>query len=536
VQKDIVEMIVNVGVTKYHQTGRKRTMSNDDIETTWHYHRGTKHPNGKLLDRFHFYNPANRPNPYKIYKKLGTTSLPLDKSPSRFPAIKAISTNVKREGKQLIPDLDTLGRILYFSAGITKIINFPNIGDVEFRAAACTGALYHIEIYVVCQDISGLEAGVYHFDPQEMKLIQLRKGDYRSVLVRASGSDAIIEHAPIILVYTDIFTRNAVKYRTREYRHAFWDCGTILANTLAITSAHELPTKVMVGFVDESVNSLLDLNTEKEVSLALVPIGMTENVSAEKVSDIPLLNLETEPLSNYEVDDQEILRMHQASSLRSVNEVKEWQGRTPKFTVSAQTENIISLNPHPEDEIPQSPLESVIIRRGSTREFSQESISFQQLSTIIHYSTTGVPADFLEPYGTSLIQLYLIINAVDGLEPGSYVYNREQGILQLLRGGKFRHVARNLGLDQAIPGDGCAAIFFMTDLNTMLKRFGNRGYRATQLEASIIGGRFYLAAYAQKLGATGLTFYDDLVTNFFSPHAKGKSVMFMVVLGKKAIA
>ncbi len=34
-QKDIVEMIVNVGVTKYHQIGRKRTMSNDDIETAW---------------------------------------------------------------------------------------------------------------------------------------------------------------------------------------------------------------------------------------------------------------------------------------------------------------------------------------------------------------------------------------------------------------------------------------------------------------------------------------------------------------------
>jgi len=508
-------------------------MSNDDIETAWRYHKGTKHPHGNLLESFHFYNPANRPNPYKIYKNVRTTSLPLDKSPTQFPAIKAISTNVKSEGKQLIPDLDTLGRILYFSGGITKIINFPHLGDVEFRAAACTGALYHIEIYVVCQDISGLEAGVYHFDPLEMKLSQLRKGDYRRVLVSALGSDTIVEHAPLILVYTDIFTRNAVKYRTREYRHAFWDCGTILANTLAISSAHALPAKVMVGFVDESVNSLLDLNTEKEVSLVLVPIGITENVSAQKVPDIPLLNLQTEPPSNYDLDDKEILRMHEASSLRIVNEVKEWQGKTPKFTVPAPAGDIISLNPHSEDEIP-SPVESVIISRGSTREFSRESISFQQLSTIIHYSTRGVQADFLEPYGTSLIQLYLIINAVDGLQPGSYTYNREQDTLQLLREGKFRHIARHLGLDQALPADGCAAIFFMTDLNTVLKRFGNRGYRAAQLEASIIGGRFYLAAFAQRLGATGLTFYDDLVTDFFSPYTKGKSVMFMIVIGKKA--
>ncbi len=42
----------------------------------------------------------------------------------------------------------------------------------------------------------------------------------------------------------------------------------------------------------------------------------------------------------------------------------------------------------------------------------------------------------------------------------------------------------------------------------------------------------YLAAYAQCLGATGLTFFDDDVINFFSPHAKGKSAIFLLAVGK----
>ena len=42
----------------------------------------------------------------------------------------------------------------------------------------------------------------------------------------------------------------------------------------------------------------------------------------------------------------------------------------------------------------------------------------------------------------------------------------------------------------------------------------------------------YLAAYAQHLGATGLTFFDDDVINFFSPHAKGKSAVFLLAIGK----
>ena len=74
----------------------------------------------------------------------------------------------------------------------------------------------------------------------------------------------------------------------------------------------------------------------------------------------------------------------------------------------------------------------------------------------------------------------------------------------------------------------------MTNLNPILERFGNRGYRLAQLDASITAGKIYLAAYAQRLGASGLTFYDDQVSGFFSPHAEGKSVMFLVALGKRA--
>ena len=48
------------------------------------------------------------------------------------------------------------------------------------------------------------------------------------------------------------------------------------------------------------------------------------------------------------------------------------------------------------------------------------------------------------------------------------------------------------------------------------------------------GGKLYLAAYALGLGATGLTFFDDDVTRFFSPHAAGKSVMFLDAIGHPA--
>jgi len=41
-----------------------------------------------------------------------------------------------------------------------------------------------------------------------------------------------------------------------------------------------------------------------------------------------------------------------------------------------------------------------------------------------------------------------------------------------------------------------------------LGALGARGDRAAQLEAGIVAGRIYLGAYANRYGATGLTFYD----------------------------
>ncbi len=67
----------------------------------------------------------------------------------------------------------------------------------------------------------------------------------------------------------------------------------------------------------------------------------------------------------------------------------------------------------------------------------------------------------------------------------------------------------------------------------MLSRQGARGYRAAQLAAAA-GGRTYLAAYALGLGATGLTFLDDEVTAFFAPRAAGRSVMFLMAIGRRA--
>ena len=302
-----------------------------------------------------------------------------------------------------------------------------------------------------------------------------------------------------------------------------------------VATACGLPVRAVVGFVDEQVNRLISLDTQREVALALIPIGHASEVAAGPSPKVDPLGLKTLPVSDYEIDFPAIREMHEASSLTDQEEVAAWrEGGTPTVRTVSPLGTPILLEPLSDDEMPQDPIEKVITRRGSARQFSHEPMTFHELSTILHSATKKIPADFLKPQDISLAEVYLIVNAVDGLQPGKYVYQRDSGMLESIFQGDFRHEAGQLGLGQALAADASVNIYFLSDLQSILNRFGNRGYRAAQLEASITAGRVYLGAYALRLGATGLTFYDDAVTDFFSPHAEGKSVMFLVAVGRRA--
>jgi SagB-type dehydrogenase family enzyme len=506
-------------------------MTNRDLEAAWTYHNSTKHSYESIYADPHALDWENQPLPFKIYKTLDPMPMPRDLPPSGVPALSAISTFNPPSATSSVPSLTLLASLLYFSAGITKSKQYPG-GEILFRAAACTGALYHIELYLVCGDLSELKAGVYHFGPGDFALRCLRQGDYRAVLAQATGGEPAVAAAPLTVICTSTYWRNAWKYRARTYRHCFWDSGTIVANLLAASAAHAAPAKVVMGFVDETVNRLLGLDTERETALTLVTLGRAPQAQPGPPPPLEPLVLDTVPLSNKEIDYPAIRAMHAASSLSQAAEAATWHGRTPPHGWSNPTGELFPLHPLSDVDGPTDTIEQVILRRGSSRRFARVPISFARLSTILRRATGGIPADFLEPPGAMLNDLYLIVNAVDDLPSGAYVFRRDHQALELLRSGTFRRDAGYLGLMQEIPADASVNVFFLTDLRAVLERFGNRGYRAAQLEAGVIGGKLYLSAYAQGLGASGLTFFDDDVTRFFAPHAADKSVMFLVALGK----
>ena len=505
---------------------------NRDLDATWKYHNATKHSYLSIRVNPHFLDWENKPLLFKIYPTLEVLRLPKDFRATGMPALTAIGANVATDAER-VPTLEELAQVLFFSVGVTKSKKYTG-GETFFRAAACTGALYEIEAYVVCQDLPGLAAGVYHFGAAEFGLRQLRAGDFRRELAEATAAEPAVAAAPALLVFTGTYWRNAWKYRSRTYRHFGWDNGTILANLLAMAKAMGLPAQLVMGFVDAQVNSLLGVDAQKEVAFSLVALGHARG-KAPASPKVEPLQLATVPYSKQEVDYPAMRQMHEASGLRSTVEVEAWRKSALALPRPAAKDAPIALVAPPEGEWPSDSIEQVIQRRGSTRQFAREAITVAQLATMLERATRPIGRDVL-PGGAFLNDLYLIVHAVEGLKPGAYFYNRGENKLELLKEGDFRQQAGYLGLEQQLPADASVDVFLLADLHKITAAYGNRGYRATQLEAGLVGGRLYLAAYALRLGASGLTFYDDDVVNFFSPHARGKSAIFLVALGKSARA
>src|SRR5256885_1616308 len=134
-------------------------MNNREIQAAWKYHDGTKHSYWSIRSHPHFLDWANRPLPFKIYPKIEPLPLPRDLPQTGVAALFAISEPVPSLRADSVPGVQDLARLLYFSAGITRQRAYPS-GEIYFRAAACTGALYEIELYVVSSDLAGLDAGV----------------------------------------------------------------------------------------------------------------------------------------------------------------------------------------------------------------------------------------------------------------------------------------------------------------------------------------------------------------------------------------
>ncbi len=173
-----------------------------------------------------------------------------------------------REFANIPLNLEQISQLLWAAQGITD--SWRN-----FRSAPSAGALYPMEIFLVVGDVEELEAGIYHYNPDEHSLDKMKEGDIRGDLSRAALGQRAVDQAPVNLIIAAEFGRTTGRYGTRGERYVYIEAGHIGQNIYLQAVALGLGTVAIGAFHDDDVAELLEIDFDP---LYIFPVGYGQEI------------------------------------------------------------------------------------------------------------------------------------------------------------------------------------------------------------------------------------------------------------------
>ena len=502
------------------------------MTTVREYHERTKHSVASVHSNRHFLDWSNQPLPFKVYTSLDPIPLPRDLGLSNIPALEAIAATGPRQPRRPLPDLRAVARLLHYSAGITrKKALSGRAGDVLPRRGLHRCALPHRSLPGVRRPAGPARRG-----------LPLRPAR----LLRCAGCVP----ATIARFWS---TRRQTSRRWRR-RRPCWCAprpsgatpGSIrrartgtASGTTARSSRTCWRSRRPTGCRRKSWSaSSTSRSTRCSVSTRsakcrcrCVALGDRPDLRPGAAPRAAAAGIRNRALSAHEVDYPldpcRPRRVRAGDAGRGARLARRRRRGTPARRARRDRPAAARASRR---RVRSKTSSCAAVRRAASR--TPRSAS-RQLSTAAVRRRRAACRPIGSPRRpASLDECYLIANAVDGLR---------LGVLRVRSRARRRSSCSRKAISAATPATSISARSWRpmprststcSPISIACRRaLGERGYRAAALEAAIVGGKLYLASYALGLGATGLTFFDDDVTEFFSPHAAGKGVMFLVATG-----
>lgn len=495
-----------------------------------HYHERTKYDPETIASKSQGLDWSKQPSPFKEYK-IGTV---FDLKPYLQAA---------PEASAAIPGIawwQRLSHLLLYSYGITAKVPTMMGQPIYLRSAPSAGGLYPAEVYLISRGTPLLPAGLYNYQPLTHSLTQFWESDVWIALQAACFQHPALESSEIVLIATAIFYRSAWRYQDRAYRRIFLDTGHLLGNLELAGALTNFRPYLVGGFIDVAVNQILYLDPEQEGAIAVVPLVDLA------VRQLPLSD--TALPSSTQVDyppipDGELLTYcHQATQIDEEQEAKSQEQEAK--VISEDKYNFpfclkVSTNTNPIDwGINLVGLETTILERRSTRAYTGAELTIDELRVLLDF--TYQPQHYVERgfdgnpdyFDLSLIETFIAVSGVTGLEEGCYYYAPKAQELRQIRFKNFRRELHFLCLGQELGRDAAAVLFHTADLKKAVAQYGDRAYRYLHMDAGHLGQKLNLAAIRLNLGVSGIGgFFDDRVNEVLGIPTD-EAVLYITTLGR----
>jgi SagB-type dehydrogenase family enzyme len=191
-----------------------------------------------------------------------------------------------------------------------------------------------------------------------------------------------------------------------------------------------------------------------------------------------------------------------------------------------------------------APIGTVLSQRRSRRDYTGDPIAAEVLSTMLH-GTCGVTGampgygykrlplrTFPSSGGLQSPEVYLSVQAVDGVTPGLYHFHVQDHALELLRPGEHGATLKSLALDQECLATA-AVVFLITGCFERLRwKYGDRAYKYMCIDIGYVGQNLYLMAEALGLGACAIAgFLDDGMERFLALDNPSEFPLLLTTVG-----
>ncbi len=215
----------------------------------------------------------------------------------------------------------------------------------------------------------------------------------------------------------------------------------------------------------------------------------------------------------------------------------DWSRKPPVF--KRYEAERISL-PTPEIE-GGTPIWQAMQRRRSFRDFSGSPISLKTLAQLIWATQggTAVAGDTLfrtvpSAGGLFPIETYLVINRVEGLDPGLYHLFLPEWELEYLSPGNYGRSLAEAALGQGMMDKAAVDFVWTAVIARSAWKYEQRAYRYIYLDAGHICQNLYLACEALELGCCAVgAFFDSEASQLIGVDGKEEPVIYMAAVGKK---
>ncbi|MCZ8066029.1 MULTISPECIES: SagB/ThcOx family dehydrogenase [unclassified Microcystis] len=503
-------------------------MPDQPISIAQYYHERTKYDPQTIASKSKGLDWSQQPYPFKEYK-IGQT---FDLKPYL--------------SRQTVPQKGDfwrrISRILGCSYGLTAKI--ATMGSpLYLRSAPSAGGLYPAEVYLISRGTEFLPAGLYSYQGQSHSLLLFWESDVWTHLQSACFWNPVLENTDIALVTSAIFYRSAWRYEDRAYRRIFLDTGHLLGNIELSASINDYRAHLIGGFNDSQMNELLYLDSEKESVMTVIALADLLNIRQNLPPSTTALPSATTTLYP-KIAEGELLSSLQRATIIDADEKIEaavtpsnWEDKY-NFPFCLK----VSVTSRPvnwgEDLID---LESTMLKRRSTRAYSGASLSLNELRALLHF--TYQPQDYadqnLDPnpdyFDLDLLETFIAVSAVTGLEEGCYYYAPKAQELRQIRFKNFRQELHYLCLGQDLGRDAAAVVFHTADLSKAVAKYGDRVYRYLHADAGHLGQRLNLAAIHLGLGVSGIGgFFDDQVNEVLGIPSD-EAVIYITTLGRPKV-